>query len=76
MLVVTGVFDNEKFIPDMPIVIPENKKVVVMIEEEKMFTKNEMSWREICDAIQNCDEELNGEPQPIKLRTIAEMEAL
>ncbi len=35
MLVVTGIFDDEKFIPDNPVVIPQKKKVVVTIEEEK-----------------------------------------
>ena len=35
MLVVTGIFDNEKFIPDRPVSIPQKKKVVVTIEEEK-----------------------------------------
>jgi hypothetical protein len=37
MLVVTGFFDNEKFIPDNPVVIPQKKKVVITIEEEKDF---------------------------------------
>ena len=35
MLVVTGIFDNERFIPDTPVSIPQKKKVVVTIEEEK-----------------------------------------
>ena len=34
MLVVTGFFNNEKFFPDTPVVIPQNKKVIVTIEEE------------------------------------------
>jgi len=37
MLVVTGVFENERFIPDRPVSIPQKTKVVVTIEEE---TKN------------------------------------
>ena len=35
MLVVTGIFDNERFIPDKPVSIPQKKKVIVTIEEEK-----------------------------------------
>ncbi|MCL1992966.1 MAG: DUF104 domain-containing protein [Spirochaetes bacterium] len=35
MLVITGVFENERFIPDMPVTIPQKKKVIVTIEEEK-----------------------------------------
>ncbi|MCL2138321.1 MAG: DUF104 domain-containing protein [Treponema sp.] len=33
MLVITGVFENERFIPDKPVSIPQKKKVVVTIEE-------------------------------------------
>ena len=33
MLVMTGVFENERFIPDKPVAIPQNTKVVVTIEE-------------------------------------------
>ena len=35
MLVVTGVFEDGLFIPDKPVSIPQRKKVVVTIEEEK-----------------------------------------
>ena len=34
MLVITGIFENERFIPDKPVLIPQNKKVVVTIEEQ------------------------------------------
>ena len=32
MLVVTGIFDNERFIPDEPVSIPQKTKVIVTIE--------------------------------------------
>jgi len=35
MLVITGIFENERFIPDTPVEIPQKKKVVVTIEDEK-----------------------------------------
>ena len=35
MLVVTGVFENERFISDKPVLIPQRKKVKITIEEEK-----------------------------------------
>jgi len=35
MLVITGTFENERFIPDRPVEIPQKKKVAVIIEEEK-----------------------------------------
>jgi len=77
MLVVTGVFENERFIPDRPVSIPQKRKVVVTIEENSdAEIKSLQRWREIGEAILNCDEELPGNPQPIQFRTIAEMEAL
>jgi len=77
MLVVTGIFEDKQFIPDRPVFIPQNKKVIVTIEEEPdAETKYENKWREIGEAILNCDEDLPGNPQPVKFRTIAEMGAL
>jgi len=35
MLVITGVFENERFIPDTPVEIPQKKKVVLTFEAEK-----------------------------------------
>ena len=76
MLVVTGVFENERFIPDRPVSIPQKKRVVVTIEEEREEIKSTNKWREIGEAMLNCNEELPGNPQPIQFRTITEMEAL
>jgi hypothetical protein len=77
MLVVTGIFENERFIPDRPISIPQKRKVVVTIEEKPdVGIKTANKWREIGDAILTCDEELSGNPQPVQFRTIAEMDAL
>jgi len=33
MLVITGIFENERFIPDRPVSLPQKKKVIVTIEE-------------------------------------------
>ena len=38
MLVVTGTFDNERFIPDEPVSIPQKTKVIVTIVEEPLAT--------------------------------------
>ena len=77
MLVVTGVFENERFIPDKPVSIPQKRRVVVTIEENPdVEIKPVNRWREIGEAILNCDEELPGNPQIVQFRTIAEMEAL
>ena len=34
MLVITGIFEDERFIPDKPVSIPQKKKVIVTIEEQ------------------------------------------
>jgi hypothetical protein len=34
MLIITGIFENERFIPDRPVSIPQKKKVTVTIDEE------------------------------------------
>ena len=48
MLVVTGIFDNERFIPDEPVSIPQKTKVKITIEEaneekERMTDGNSVS---------------------------------
>ena len=35
ILVITGFFKNETFIPDKPVSLPQQKRVIVTIEEEK-----------------------------------------
>jgi hypothetical protein len=81
MLVVTGIFDNERFIPDSPVSIPQKKKVLVTIEDslgKDIITKKttENKWREIGEAILNCDEKLTGCPATVQFRTIKEIETL
>jgi len=81
MLVITGMFEDERFIPDTPISLPQKKKVTVTIEDNldrdiKVKNVSTNQWREIGDAILNCDEELTGSPQPIHFKTLAEMETI
>ena len=49
MLVITGVFENERFIPDKPISIPQKKKVKITIDEELPPSARKASRREIFD---------------------------
>ena len=46
MLVATGYFENKTFIPDEPVSIPQGKRVVVTIEEDKTI-KNDHSFKEL-----------------------------
>ena len=50
MLVVTGVFENERFIPDTPVSIPQNKKVTITIADE-IDTKLEL--KKAADVLYN-----------------------
>jgi len=49
MLVITGVFDNERFIPDRPVSIPQRKKVTVTIAEEVPASAGRAARRAIFD---------------------------
>jgi hypothetical protein len=46
MLVMTGFFDKETFFPDSPVSIPQNKKVIVTIEEESKQSVKHFSSEE------------------------------
>jgi hypothetical protein len=46
MLVITGMFENERFIPDKPISIPQNKKVTVTIDDELPITAQRRAIRQ------------------------------
>jgi len=45
MLVITGIFENETFVPDKPVSLPQRKRVIVTIEEEK--EPAELSFKEL-----------------------------
>jgi len=49
LLVITGVFENEKFIPDKPISIPQKKKVTITIDEELPAPSRRAARRAIFD---------------------------
>ena len=40
MLVITGIFEDGRFIPDSPITIPEKKKVKVIVEDHAAETSS------------------------------------
>jgi len=49
MLVITGVFENERFIPDKPVSIPQKKKVTITIDEELPAPSGRAARRAIFD---------------------------
>ena len=48
MLVITGMFEDERFIPDRPISIPQGKKVMVTIDEVLPVAKNRRAIFDKC----------------------------
>ena len=49
MLVITGVFENERFIPDRSVSIPQKKKVTVTIDEDIPASTKRTDRRAIFD---------------------------
>jgi hypothetical protein len=49
MLVITGVFENERFIPDRPVSIPQKKKVTITIDDELPADSRKTARRAIFD---------------------------
>ena len=47
MLIVTGFFENETFVPDKPVSLPQRKRVILTIEEEKKHV--EPSFKELAE---------------------------
>jgi predicted DNA-binding antitoxin AbrB/MazE fold protein len=83
MLIIDGFIENGVFIPNQPIPTYERMKASLEIREgsktqEALRARRERikTWKEFGEAILNCDEELTGEPEPIKFRTLEELEAL
>ena len=49
MLIITGVFEKERFIPDRPVSIPQKKKVTVTIDEDIPVAAKRTARRTIFD---------------------------
>ena len=81
LLTVQGYFEAGQFIADTPIQIPEGRKTIVTVLDEKANKKKDREeykayWNKIIEDIQNCDEVLEGEPERIRFRTPEEIDAL
>jgi NH3-dependent NAD+ synthetase len=79
MLVVNGFFENGVFVPEKPLAnIKGRQRAILNIDEIGKNEKQERlnAWREFSQAIRASDEELSGEPERIRFRTLEEIEAL
>ena len=68
MLVATGVFENERFVPDKPISLPQKKRVIVTIEEE-IENKNP-SFRELAEQAKTVRARILAETGIIDTKTL------
>jgi hypothetical protein len=81
LLTVQGYFRSGRFIADIPIKIPEGRKTIMIVLDEKIDTENERKnyiayWNKIIEDIQNSDEALEGEPERIRFKTPEEIDVL
>jgi len=59
MLIVTGFFENETFVPDKPVSLPQRKRVILTIEEEKKHI--EPSFKELAERAKNIRTRIKAE---------------
>jgi hypothetical protein len=81
LLTVEGYFEAGRFIADTPIQIPERRKTIITVLDEKVDKENGQEryiayWNKIIEDIQNSDEVLEGEPERIRFKTPEEIDAL
>jgi len=80
LLTFRGYFESGRFVSDTPIQIPEGRKTIITVLDEKIDKENERVnyiayWNKIIEDIQNSDEELEGEPERIHFKTPEEFVA-
>jgi predicted KAP-like P-loop ATPase len=81
LLTIQGYFEAGHFIADTPVQIPEGRKTIVTVLDEKVDKENEQAkyiayWNKIIEDIQNSDEVLEDEPERIHFKPLDEIDAL
>jgi hypothetical protein len=81
LLTIQGYFEAGQFIADTPIQIPEGRKIIVTVLDEKVSKENEREhyiayWNKIIEDIQNSDETLEGAPERIRFKTPEQIDTL
>ncbi|MHC6203124.1 hypothetical protein ACYULU_08005 [Breznakiellaceae bacterium SP9] len=81
LLTFQGYFEAGQFVADTPIQIPEGRKTIITVLDEKADNANEREnyiayWNKIIEDIQNSDEVLEGEPERIRFKTPEEIDSL
>jgi hypothetical protein len=81
LLTFQGYFEAGQFVADTPVQIPEGRKTIITVLDEKVDKANEREnyityWNKIIEDIQNSNEVLEGEPERIRFKTPEEIDAL
>ena len=80
MLIIQGFFENGVFTPNEPVFGVKGRQEATLTiqepDEEDAVLEQAGKWTEILEELQNCKEELTGEPERIHLRTPEEIDAL
>ena len=81
LLTFQGYFEAGRFIADAPIHIPEGRKTIITVLDEKVDRDTEQKnytayWNNIIEDIKHSGEILEGEPERIHFRTPEETGAL
>ena len=75
MLVVEGFLENGVFIPSKPLNYVKGRQhatLTITENEEKERKERITAWRQFGEAVMNSNEELEGEPERLRFRTIEE----
>ena len=81
LLTFQGYFEAGQFVTDTPVRIPEGRKTIITVLDEKVDKANERKnyvtyWNRIIEDIQNSDEVLEGDPEQIHFKTPEEIDAV
>jgi hypothetical protein len=81
LLTFQGYFEAGQFVADTPVQIPEGRKTIVTVLDEKADKANGREdyiayWNKIIEDIQASDEMLEGEPERARFKTPKEIDAL
>jgi hypothetical protein len=76
MLIVEGFLENGVFIPNKPLFDIKGRQYATLTiteNEEKERQKRIMAWQQFGEAVINSNEELEGEPERLRFRTLEEL---
>ena len=80
MLVIQGFFENGVFTPSKPVYSVKGRQEATLTiqepEEHREKQERIKIWNEILEDLENCKEELEGEPERIHLKTPEEIDLL